>query len=258
MSTCQVTRDLDTFKKGLSLHGAKARRCLLTTGHLLEVLQEVKASEMRIKECCQLQKIFLANDEVLAKGSAWQLRVPDSDADTGTGAGPSAIDISLSVRNKKSTGWGFLFLEVNWDYHIRGVRFLWKESSNPSHLRGAIDNLQTAIQALAKMNRTMRQMAEACYEPMPPLPEDYPSQLHVSDTWTDEPVVVWLIPFWEAGDEPQQSRSVRPRRDTESESVTARLNRLTSSSSAAPAVAVWGQSGGEWTSWSPSSWSWWW
>jgi hypothetical protein len=73
----------------------------------------------------------------------------------------------------------------------------------------------------------MRQMAEACYEPMPPLPEDYPSQLHVSDTWTDEPVVVWLIPFWEAGDEPQQSRSVRPRRDTESESVTARLNRLT-------------------------------
>ena len=257
MSTCQVTRDLDTFKKGLSLHGAKARRCLLTTGHLLEVLQEVKASEMRIKECCQLQKIFLANDEVLAKGSAWQLRVPDSDADTGTGAGPSAIDISLSVRNKKSTGWGFLFLEVNWDYHIKGVRFLWKETSNPSYLRGAIDNLQTAIQALAKMNRTMRQMAEACYEPMPPLPEDYPSQLHVSDTWTDEPVVVWLIPFWEAGDEPQQSRSVRPRRDTESESVTARLNRLTSSSSAAPAVAVWGQSGGEWTSWSPS-WSWWW
>ena len=257
MSTCQVTRDLDTFKKGLSLHGAKARRCLLTTGHLLEVLQEVKASEMRIKECCQLQKIFLANDEVLAKGSAWQLRVPDSDADTGTGAGPSAIDISLSVRNKKSTGWGFLFLEVNWDYHIKGVRFLWKETSNPRYLRGAIDNLQTAIQALAKMNRTMRQMAEACYEPMPPLPEDYPSQLHVSDTWTDEPVVVWLIPFWEAGDEPQQSRSVRPRRDTESESVTARLNRLTSSSSAAPAVAVWGQSGGEWTSWSPS-WSWWW
>jgi hypothetical protein len=112
MSTCQVTRDLDTFKKGLSLHGAKARRCLLTTGHLLEVLQEVKASEMRIKECCQLQKIFLANDEVLAKGSAWQLRVPDSDADTGFAAGPSAIDMSLSVRNKKSTGWGFLFLEV--------------------------------------------------------------------------------------------------------------------------------------------------
>jgi hypothetical protein len=98
MSTCQVTRDLDTFKKGLSLHGAKARRCLLTTGHLLEVLQEVKASEMRIKECCQLQKIFLANDEVLAKGSAWQLRVPDSDADTGFAAGPSAIDMSLSDR----------------------------------------------------------------------------------------------------------------------------------------------------------------
>ena len=250
MSTCQVTRDLDTFKKGLSLHGAKARRCLLTTGHLLEVLQEVKASEMRIKECCQLQKIFLANDEVLAKGSAWQLRVPDSEADTGAGL-PRVIDLSLSVRNKKSTGWGFLFLEVNWDYDIKGVRFLWKESSNPSHLRGAIDNLQTAIQALAKMNRTMRQMAEACYEPMPPLPEDYPSQLHVSDTWTDEPVVVWLIPFWEAGDEPQQSRSVRPRRDTE-ESVTAML---ASSSSAAAAVAVWGQSGGEWTSW--SSWSWW-
>lgn len=253
MSTCQVTRDLDTFKKGLGLHGAKARRCLLTTGHLLEVLQEVKASETRIQECCQQQRIFLTNDEVL--GSAWQLRVPDSDADTGTGAGPSAIDLSLSVRNKKSTGWGFLFLEVNWDYHMRGVRFLWKESSNPSHLRRAIDNLQTAIQALAKMNRAMRQMAEACYEPMPPLPEDYPSQLHVSDTWTDEPVVVWLSPFWEAGDEPQ--RSVRPRRDTESEaSVT---DRLTSSSSAAPAVAVWGQSGGEWTmtSWSPSSWSWW-
>ncbi len=58
MSTCQVTRDLDTFKKGLGLHGAKARRCLLTTGHLLEVLQEVKASETRIQECCQQQRIF--------------------------------------------------------------------------------------------------------------------------------------------------------------------------------------------------------
>ena len=248
-----MTRDLDTFKKGLRLHGVKARRCLLTTGHLLEVLQEVKASEMRIKECCQQRRNLLANNEVLAKGSAWQLRVPDSDADTG--GLPRVIDLSLSVR-KKSNGWGFLFLEVNWVYHMRGVRFLWKESSNPNHLRRAIDNLQTAIQALAQMNSTMRQKAEACYEPLPPLPEDYPSQLHVSDTWTDEPVVVWLTPFWEAGDELQQSRSVRPRRDTESESyVTAMLNRLTSSSSAAPAVAVWGQSGGEWTIW--SSWSWW-
>ncbi len=251
MSTCQVTRDLDTFKKGLGLHGAKARRCLLTTGHLLEVLQEVRASERRIKECCQQQRIFLANDEVVAKGYDWQLRVLDSDADAG--GLPRVIDLSLSVP-KRSNGWGFLFLQVNWDYHMRGVRFLWKESSNPSHLRRAIDNLQTAIQALAQMNRTMRQKAEARHdEPLPPLPEDYPSQLHVSDTWTDEPVVVWLSPFWEAGDEPQ--RSVRPRRDTESEaSVT---DRLTSSSSAAPAVAVWGQSGGEWTSWSPSSWSWW-
>ena len=104
MATCQVTRDLDTLKKGMGLHGAKARRRLLTTGHLLEVLQEVKASEMRIKDCCQQQRIFLANDEVLAKGSDWQLRVPDSDADTGTGAGPSAIGLSLSVRDKKSTG----------------------------------------------------------------------------------------------------------------------------------------------------------
>ncbi|MFM7990062.1 MAG: hypothetical protein ACKPKO_63185, partial [Candidatus Fonsibacter sp.] len=62
----------------------------------------------------------------------------------------------------------------------------------------------STIQTLAQMNRTMRQKAEACYEPLPPLPEDYPSQLHVSDTWTDEPVVVWLTPLWEGGDEPQQ------------------------------------------------------
>ncbi len=98
------------------------------------------------------------------KGYAWQLRVPDSDADTG--GLPRVIDLSVP---KKSNGWGFLFLEVNWDYHMRGVRFLWKESSNPNHLRRAIDNLQTAIQALAQMNRTMRQKAEACYEPLPPL-----------------------------------------------------------------------------------------
>ena len=66
----------ETFRKGVGLHGAKARRVLMRTGHLLlEALQDAKEEAM-MELCRKHQRLVLSNEQV-TKGFAWHLRMAD-------------------------------------------------------------------------------------------------------------------------------------------------------------------------------------
>lgn len=183
----------------------------MRTGHFLEVLQDIKLSGPRLQECRTNQKIMLHTGEL--EGFAWQLRMPDA-------GGPLAAINLCGVLPKPVALWAILMMEINWDYHLKGCRFLWKEITDG--FEKAIDALQQATQELAQMNRAKREKAAAASQQAlpPPLPTDYPP-LKTSDAWADEPMVIWLTPLWVEGagggqPTPQPSRSVRPRRHSSS------------------------------------------
>ena len=185
----------------------------MQTGHLLEALQHAKVEE-RMALCRKHQRLVLSSEEV-AEGFAWQLRMIEPER-----GGKLLANDLLQSQPKKAAYWTIMMVEVNWDYHVKGNRFMFKEVENEDRLKQANNALQNALEQLAPMNRASRLQCQASGEqPAPPVPVDYPSKLQADDaSWTDEPIVVWLSPVRDREAESAAAasggdRSVRPRRD---------------------------------------------
>ena len=186
----------------------------MQTGHLLEAFQRAKVEEL-MALCRKHQRLVLSNEEVM-EGFAWQLRMHEPKR----GGKLLARDLLLA-QPKEAAYWTITMVEVSWDYHVQGKRFLLKEIQNEARLTQANNALQEALETLAKMNRAERLQAGG-EQPGPPAPDNYPSQLQADASWSDEPIVVWLSPVWcdrEPGSAAASGgdRSVRPRRDQAAE-----------------------------------------
>ena len=82
----------------------------------------------------------------------------------------------LPTQPKKASHWTILMVEVNWDYHRKGKRFMFKETESETKLMQASTALQDALQRLAMMRRSDRLQAAALGngQPGPPAPGNYP------------------------------------------------------------------------------------
>ena len=210
-----MTQEDEAFRGGVSLNAAKARRVLMQTGHLLDALQN--SMKYMMSECRKHQRFILSNEEV-GQGFAWQLRMDDINAKR---AGKLRANDLLERQPKTAAYWALLMIEVNWDYHLKGKRFMFKEMNRDKLMQAGV-TLQEALEKLAMMNRSDRlQAAPGGRQPGPPVPHNYPPQ----QSWPDEPIVVWLSPVWDrerksaaaAASGGDGGRSVRPRHDQPAE-----------------------------------------